>query len=72
VDGQVSDANCGYEYLESVLGFWEFFLEQYRRMAISNISELDLVKPDYGKFVPAPTFIVETLENATKKEGGSV
>jgi hypothetical protein len=41
-------------------------------MAISNISELDLVKPDYGKFVPAPTFIVETLENATKKEGGSV
>jgi hypothetical protein len=41
-------------------------------MAISNISELDLVKPDYGKFVPAPTFTVETLENATKVEDGSV
>jgi hypothetical protein len=53
---------------------WDFesFLEQYRSMAISNISELDLVKPDYGKFVPAPTFIVETLENATKEEDGSV
>lgn len=47
-------------------------MEQYRSMAISNISELDLVKPDYGKFVPAPTFIVETLENATKVEDGSV
>ncbi|KAG4413921.1 hypothetical protein IFR04_012936 [Cadophora malorum] len=50
---------------------WDFesVMEQYEMLALSNVTEFDIVKPLNGPFAPSPEFVVETLEKANETLG---
>jgi len=50
---------------------WDFesVMEQYEMLALSNVTEFDIVKPLNGPFAPSPEVVVETLEKANETLG---